>query len=357
MIRQIVVSVDYEIFGNGTGDVRQHMTQPTERMAKICEAHGVPLTVFFEVEEYLCFERHRDELKQKVGYDPAAEIRTQIKSFAERGHDIQLHLHPEWYGATLESGNWNLRMDRQTVDSNFSSEEEAVEYIKERKAVIDEILEEAGSDRRVCVYRAGAFSAQPGRKLLSALRANQINIDSSVVRGLTRENPHVRLDYRNAPCRKGPWKVLRDVAQADPDGDIWEFPIYSVMGRRWQQATVGRLKAKFSKNVPKHRQQQMVKQLGISKNPIKLIRFLFQPTPIKLDFHNLTPRKLLSYIRSAPAPKNGLPDVLVSIGHSKEHLHDEPFSEFLNLVTQDPKLKVVGFGDVSRGIADLEVVV
>lgn len=357
MSRELVISVDYEIFGNGTGDVRQHMTQPTERMARICEAHGAPLTVFFEVEEYLAFERHREELIQSLGYDPAAEIRAQIKSFVQRGHDIQLHLHPEWYGARLEAGQWALRMDRQTVDSLFEAETEACGYIAERKAVIDEILAEAGSSERVSVYRAGAFSAQPGKKLIGALRANGITIDSSVVQGLTRQNAHVRLDYRNAPCRKGPWRVTNDVAVEDSAGDVWEYPIYSVMGRRWQQATLGRLKAKFSRNVPKHRQKQMVHQLGLSRNPIQLLKFLFQPAPIKLDYHNLTPTKLLSYIRTAPLPKSDLPDVLISIGHSKEHLHDESFSEFLRLVTQESNVNIVGFGSVTRATKALEALV
>ena len=196
MQRHLVISVDYEVFGNGTGDVRQHMTEPTERMARMCEAHKVPLTVFFEVEEFLAFEKHRSELKALLGYDPAAEIREQIKSFAARGHDIQLQLHPEWVGARFEAGQWVLRPERQTVDSLFESEAETVAYIAERKGAIDEILTEAGSSQRVHVYRAGAFSAQPGKKLLRALQANEIYIDSSVVQGLTRQNPHVTLDYR-----------------------------------------------------------------------------------------------------------------------------------------------------------------
>jgi len=55
--RHVVISVDYEIFGNGEGDVRQHTVDPTNRMARLCEKYGAPLTVFFEVEEYLAFEK------------------------------------------------------------------------------------------------------------------------------------------------------------------------------------------------------------------------------------------------------------------------------------------------------------
>ena len=45
--RYVILSVDYEIFGNGSGDVVQHIIDPTNRMAGACQYHGVPLTVFF----------------------------------------------------------------------------------------------------------------------------------------------------------------------------------------------------------------------------------------------------------------------------------------------------------------------
>jgi len=57
MRRAICLTVDHEIFGNGTGDVRRHVIEPAERMARSCEMFGMPLTVFFEVEEYLAFGR------------------------------------------------------------------------------------------------------------------------------------------------------------------------------------------------------------------------------------------------------------------------------------------------------------
>ena len=113
--RLLAVTVDYEIFGNGSGDVLQHVIEPTERMARVCERHGVPLVVYFEVEEYLAFERYAGELKRDLGYDPAERIREQIRSLVLRGHDIQLHLHPEWVGARYVDRRWVLRPEMHTV--------------------------------------------------------------------------------------------------------------------------------------------------------------------------------------------------------------------------------------------------
>src|SRR5262245_11004786 len=317
--RSLVISVDYEIFGNGSGDVCQHIVAPAERMARLCNQYAVPLTVFFEVEEYLAFERFDEPLKQALGYSPSRLIREQIISLAEKGHDIQLHLHPEWYGARFDNGHWRLRMDRQTVDSLFEGQGEADRYVAQRKEVVEGLISRATPVRKVTTYRAGAFREQPGIKLLRALEANGILIDSSVVKGLQCGNGHIDLDYRNAPSAKGPWRIRDDVAREDPKGGIWEFPIYSVIRRRLHQATPRRLRAKFSRNVPKDRQRDMINQLGVRRmNPGKFLQFLWQKVPIKLDFHNLSPGELLDWIRSAPKPEGGKPDLLVLIGHTKE---------------------------------------
>jgi hypothetical protein len=350
--RHIVLSVDYEIFGNGEGDVRQHMVEPAERMARLCEKYGAPLTVFFEVEEYLAFEKYRDALVAKLGYDPAALVRQQIVSLARRGHDIQLHLHPQWHRCDFQNGKWILQREKNTVDSLFETQEETTGYIADRKAVIEKMLAEAGREEKVTVYRAGGFSAQPGTKLLAALAKNGFVIDSSVVKGLVQSKGYgSALDYRKAPSAKEHWRVSRAVAEVDPSGPIWEVPIYSRMRRRFQQFTVRRLRAKFSKNIPRTQRHDMVQQLGIGRNPIKILKFLAQPIPIKLDFHNQSPGTLLSWIKSAPAPANGGPDVVVLIGHTKEHTDDRGFEKFLALASAARTLKVSGFGEIARMLA------
>lgn len=349
--RHVVVSVDYEIFGNGEGDVRQHVTDPTERMAKLCEKFGAPLTVFFEVEEYLAFEKFRDALAKQLGYDPAALIRAQIIDLAKRGHDIQLHLHPQWHRADYKNGKWILDRNKMTVDSLFETQEETTAYIAARKATIDEMLAEAGGrQEKVTVYRAGAFSAQPGSKLLPALAANGFVIDSSVVKGLVQPKEHggSGLDYRKAPSAKEPWRVSRDVIEVDPAGPIWEVPIYSKMGRRFQQVTFRRLRAKFSKNIPQAQKDDMVKKLGVKKNPVSILKFLAQPIPIKLDYHNQPPQTLVGWSKRAPASSNGNVDVVVMIGHTKEHTDDLAFEKFLALTKQAGGLKVSGFGEIAE---------
>ncbi len=350
-MRYVVLSVDYEVFGNGSGDVLQHIVQPAADMARVCRDHGVPLTVFFEAEEYHSFVEYRQPLTRALGYDPAQKIAAQVAALAAQGHDFHLHLHPEWVGARFEQGRWLLHRNHRTVDDLFESQQETTLFIAARKRLLETLMAAGGVHRQVTAYRAGAFSAQPGVKLLAALAANGFLIDSSVVKGL---HGSPNLDYRQAPSAKGPWRVNDEVSREDSSGRLWEFPICSIMGRRLEQLTLSRLRAKFSKNVPKDRQMEMVSQLGINhRNPFALLKFLWQPVPIKLDFHNVSPARLLRWIKAAPASNAGNPDVVVLIGHTKEHMDNAAFARLLQGLTSDASLKVVGFEDVAKMVAAL----
>ncbi len=351
MKRKLLLTVDYEIFGNGTGDVRRHVVVPAGRMAEACERHGMPLTVFFEVEEFVAFRREKRILRRHCGYDPAEEIHRQAVELAGRGHDLQLHLHPEWVGSGFERGRWRLNRSRATVDSLFASDEETADYLRERKAVVDELRAAAGLSRPATCYRAGAFCAQPGRKLLRGLAANGIVVDSSLVRGLVRSDDRAQLDFRAAPEGRRHWRVSEDVAVEDPSGPVVEVPIHSRMARRIHQFTPRRLLAKFSRSVPDERRREMVDQLGIGRSPADVLRFLGRPVPIKLDFHNMSPSRMLRWIREAPAPPPGDMDVIVLIGHTKEHRDHRGFEAFLSGVAADPDLEVISMDALAQALS------
>lgn len=351
--RYVIISVDYEIFGNGDGDVVQHITDPTDRMAKICEDHGAPLTVYFEAEEYAAFKRFDKQLAQDLGYSPAEKIAEQTIRLAKRSHDFQLHLHPEWVGCDYRNERWELDPTKRTVDSLFETEEETIDYIKARKEDIEQLLSQAGGpQQKVTAYRAGAFSAQPSVKLLRALEANQILVDSSAVRGYYEKTDHVNLDYSYTPDKKRYWQVDQDVGRECVTGKVSEIPIYSKMGRRIQQATPRRLLAKFSKNTPKTKQKQMMKSLGVGKNPAKIAKFLMKRFPIKLDYHNMSASQLIRWIKNAPKAADGELDVLMTIGHTKEHRDDQNFAAFLKGIEKEPNLKAISLSEFSTMLAN-----
>ena len=105
----LILSLDYEIFGNGAGDVMRDVVGPTRRLLDICDRHGAKMTIMFEVGEYWAFEQCAGRLQEVLAYCPAQEMREQALDAIQRGHDVQLHLHPQWIGARYEAGVWQLR--------------------------------------------------------------------------------------------------------------------------------------------------------------------------------------------------------------------------------------------------------
>jgi hypothetical protein len=345
----IVLSVDYEIFGNGTGDVKQHIIKPMEMMAQLGLTCNCFFTVFVEVEEYINFCKYSDQLQTMYSYNPADLIRQQIKSLVKQGHDIQLHIHPQWYNALFEGGKWKLNHQFASVDDLFVSQKEVTQYIKTRKNVLEEIIHEVDPSRKIIAYRAGSFCAQPGKKLIKALADNNIRIDSSVVKGMAHESNFSAIDYRST-ANNGPfWRISNDVSIDDPNGLLYEFPIFSIMKRRWNQISIKRLKAKFSRNVPQQRQLEMLTELGISGNPIKLIKFLFQPVPIKLDMHNCSAMQLLSMIRQSRSNrKDRATSIAVMIGHTKEHIDNQSLEAFFTENSKHTSFHVVTFSQIAK---------
>jgi len=348
-MRYLILSVDYEIFGNGAGDVRHHMVEPVERMARVCEKHQMPLTVFFEAEEYAAFERHAPQLRQMLSYDPAGLIREQVSALVRRGHDFQLHLHPQWHGATYESGRWRLRQEQATVDHLFETVEETAAYLGERKRLLEELRAGAARPDPVLAYRAGAFSARPGQRLLAAMVENGFEIESSVVRGLHQPGADYSLDYRDVAIPARMWRVESDVGREAADGPIWEIPIHSELRRRCAQVTWRRLRAKFANHVPQEQRRNNVERFLDPRHPLQVMRSLWEPAPVKLDFHNLSSRQMLRMIRAVDSsPERGPVDVLVLIGHSKEHVEDQTLERFLAAVAADPALRVTTFAEIAR---------
>ena len=67
----------------------------------------------FEVAEYWTFKKYDNHLTKKLGYSPSQMMEQQAIKAIMQGHDVQLHIHPQWIGAKLNNnGLWNLKLDQ-----------------------------------------------------------------------------------------------------------------------------------------------------------------------------------------------------------------------------------------------------
>ena len=96
---------DWELRGNGSGDVRELQFQPMRRLVSIYNRIGIRGSFNAEVMQQLTFRKHPQ-------FNTLADEWDQIVTETFRqGHDIQLHVHPQWHNAEYKDGEWNLSSD------------------------------------------------------------------------------------------------------------------------------------------------------------------------------------------------------------------------------------------------------
>ena len=105
----LALTLDYELFGNGSGDVFSDIINPTYEILSLCNKYNAKITIFFEVIEYLKLKEEWNN-GNKMGYEenPAIAMESQIKEALTLGHDVQLHIHPQWLNAKYVNNQWQV---------------------------------------------------------------------------------------------------------------------------------------------------------------------------------------------------------------------------------------------------------
>jgi len=223
-----VFTVDYEIYGNGQGTLRELVYEPAEILSTIFRNHGARFVVFPDVAELEMIEAH--------AADPMIEqVKDQLKSLREEGFELGLHLHPWWYNARRENGTWIL--DRSEYNLCTQPVERIGEVIGRAVGYLRRLAEDPGF--RPLSFRAGHLLFQPTQPMAGVLAAHGLRLDSSVYKGgLWREHG---LDYRRAPEKAYYWRFQTDVTVPDPQGALIEVPIFTRQEPVWRLLTAKRV--------------------------------------------------------------------------------------------------------------------
>jgi hypothetical protein len=310
---ECVFTLDYEIYGNGTGALRDLVYEPGRRLSEIFRNRHVPFVAFVEVAEF--------ERIEAYGTDPAIGlVQRQIKEFYEEGFELGLHLHPQWCNARYEGGRWQL-------DSN---EYNLCALPRPR---IAEIVERSLGYLRHVVnrprfaplsFRAGNWLFQPTRTAASVLAEHGIKVDSSVFKGGLQHNH--QLDYRQALRNGYYWPFQADVNEPDSDGPWIELPIYTEMVPFWRMPTSKRMK--FNNNFG-------FEGGTVQKKVNRALDFLRFRYPLKLDFCRMTLHELTSMMGKVIREDRKAPELyrpIVAIGHTKDLTDPHTVDEFLTFL-------------------------
>jgi hypothetical protein len=208
----LILTVDHEVFGDGSGSIEACMIRPFERLLSVVEHHGAPLTIFLE-------PLHLMAAQGTGGGEAVDVVLAQVRKATTLGHEVQLHLHPQWWPvvqgerAMPDHALWRTGgLEQATVERMIRR---ALEWLR------DGLGEEVVST--ISVFRAGGWCIQPEAEVLRALWACGLKADSTVAPGVWNPIGVNWHDFRNVPTRPF-WRVVDRLDDPRPEG-LLEIPI------------------------------------------------------------------------------------------------------------------------------------
>jgi hypothetical protein len=350
----LILSLDYEVFGNGSGDVMRDVVAPTSRLLDICERHGAKMTIMFEVGEYWAFERFDDRLRQDLAYSPCEAMKAQMVEAINRGHDVQLHLHPQWIGAEYDGGVWQLHNAHcrlADLPDGLGCEERVTSItgaLYKGKWTLEEMIRPVKADYECVCFRAGGFCAQPSRDIIHAMKRAGLRADSSVVKGYRRAEPYA-VDYSRVKTDQAVWWTTDTdlTAEGTPGEDIIELAVSSRIEPYWKSFGPTKLRAAMRRRQierASHNGHANSGGNGASSVPSwqTVLRKILTKHASTFDFCKLSCKDMLRRIREI---NSSGPQPVVMIGHSKDFVNDRHFDNFLAVVSRDRDVRFVGVSE------------
>ncbi len=334
----LVFTLDYEIHGNGHGDFYSWAYFPTSHMLDVFDLYGAKLTIMAEMGHYWAMKRFEHLFSTDIQL-----FESQLQDAVKRGHDVQLHFHPQWIDAKLKDGNWHLDYSRTTIERLCNNYEEAFFYLTKGKKDLENLLIPFDPKYQCICFRAGYLQMQPSKNIIQALTNAGFVSDSSVQKGTVADNKLRVLDYSDAYSRYMPWKVSPlDICKRDDTGQIVEFPILTE--RRILNKISKRIRRVFSgkrihgteKIIPAFLSKGMP---GKNANEKVLLQNITKIIEAKswdyVDFCRRDNKYLINSIENVISESKNVKSVnyipLVLIGHSKDFFFSNHLSVFLDI--------------------------
>src|ERR1043165_1881558 len=181
---------DWELSGNGSGDIRQLQFEPMRRLVSIYNRLGIRGSFNAEVMQQITFRHQQARANElKLLADEWDEI---VRETFRQGHDIQLHVHPQWHNAEYQNGRWKLTADWSILNC---SRDEARQMLQGGKEYLENLLREIDPNYRCVSFRSGAWCIAPSPHMLELLVELGIVFDMSIVAGVKYDTRNIKLDY------------------------------------------------------------------------------------------------------------------------------------------------------------------
>ena len=193
----LIITVDYELPNSNHVDVRRYMINPIYTLLDEFNSIGAKLTIMVEMAELLAMEKDENKGFIKfLGYSAPEEIRSQLKQVISLGHDVQLHVHPQWQNARWLNKGWVVDFSNYRLpDLEYNN---MVNLLSICRKDLEKTLTPVCGDYTCVGIRAGHWNTQPSPKYIDALMEVGLISDSSVFKWGFRNNNFARFDYSDA---------------------------------------------------------------------------------------------------------------------------------------------------------------
>lgn len=179
--------------GNGAGDIEEIQFRPMRELVRIYNRYGVRSTFNAEVMQQLTFRKFEREFPE---LRPLADSwEAHVIDAYRQGHDVQLHLHPQWTKAEYEGGRWKLSGDWSILNYDEGT---AFRLLSTGKEYLENLLRPVNPDYRALSFRSGSSLIAPSPFILDTLVRLGIRLDMSIVGGMYHDTRNVQIDYRGA---------------------------------------------------------------------------------------------------------------------------------------------------------------
>lgn len=234
MKKKVILSFDYELFfGDDSGTVQKTLIEPTNRLLEAMDSIGIKGNFFvdWQMLKYL-----KEEGTERTDNDYLLIV-TQLKDIINRGHRIELHIHPHWVDAKyIGNGKWDFS-DFKHYSLNSFSEDDIVDMFKEGVELLTNIARQVDPSYKIVAFRAGGWAVQPFDNIRKAMHSVGIRMDSSVMPKRAIKCDYSSCDFLNAPDPKcGYYHFSNDVCIEAEEGDFIEIPITSIKRKFFSRA-------------------------------------------------------------------------------------------------------------------------
>jgi hypothetical protein len=341
-----ILTFDYELFGSGKGSVKKHLVDPTNKILKNLDKSGTKVTFFVEQLEVAALINLKNEYPQySREYIDAELLEQQLFNIVDQGHDIQLHLHPQWYGAKYVNGVWQLNFAWWRFSAlPYRASKEGVpgkyELIKEGKEWLEGLIRKIKPDYQCVAFRAGGYNVGADKSSVDALLNNDIELDSSVCPGYFSNSSLSKYDYTAVDHTLTFWRASESLllkSSNENKASCLQLPLITVRSTLIEKLSLARIYATLV-----NRQYKSVNFTGEVTNLTAANTEALKNTNFDVCLSSgLQIRKLIKAVHT-----NKTNDVIAPvtlIGHPKDFSYFSPLTRICNLLGNNSFCTVAEF--------------